>query len=258
MRKTIIIALVVLGAPSNVFATAFISDCKYSRVIDRIAEIGAADQIKIEAGAGWLKVKGERGRNNVQIEAKLCASDEDYLDQMDVTSRFDSNTAHFETVIPDLSNFSWGNNYARVNVTFTVPEGATLEVEDSSGEASLHSVAKLSVKDSSGELIISDIAGDLKVVDSSGEINITDVGGSVAITDSSGAINADDVEGTVLVIADSSGAIDLENIGHDVIIRRDSSGAIEVDNVGGDFIVIRDSSGGIYYNKVGGKVQLPR
>lgn len=237
--------------------TALAGGCDYSRDIERTVEIGSVNLIEVEAGAGYLKIKGESGRKDVLIEARLCSSDEDMLEKMDVVADLSSDSAHFETKYPNQSQ--WGNSWssASIDLTMTVPADLAMDVEDSSGEARVDNVASLKMTDSSGELRIRNIAGDLSVRDSSGEMDLKKIGGNVEITDSSGGIYASDIKGNLRVLADSSGAIEARRVAKNVVVERDSSGAIDVVDVGGDFTVEKDSTGGIHYDNVDGKVSLP-
>jgi hypothetical protein len=249
----IIITILLLTLAAN---TANAGDCKYSRDIQRVVDLGSVTELMVEAGAGSLEISGDSSRSDVQIEANICSSDEDFLDKMDVISDVKSSTAHFETVFPHKS-FWDGNEQASINLVLTVPASSLLDVQDSSGEALVQGVAKLVMTDSSGQLTIKNISGDVKVRDSSGALKLQNIDGDVEVTDSSGGIYVTDVKGNLLVIADSSGEIEAKRIGKDVIVKRDSSGAIEVKDVQGNFTVEKDSSGGITYKNVVGKVNIP-
>lgn len=250
-----ILVVVVLGLFSN--ATLAWDNCKYEREIERVVNIESAELLEVEAGAGSLEIKGS-DRTDIAIKATLCSEDEDALAKMDVSSAVKSGVVHIETELPNKSWMGSYNTQMSINLILTVPSSLRLDVEDSSGEASVKNVASLNMKDSSGELMIKDIAGDVSVVDSSGELNIKNIGGNVDVTDSSGDMYAKNIGGDFVVDADSSGEIDIEQVGRNVLIKRDSSGAIKVEDVTGDFTVKADGSGGIEHDNVGGTVSLPR
>lgn len=249
------IKIVVLFCLST--SLAFAGDCEYRRDINRNIEINGISKILVEAGAGSLEIKGESGRKDIQIQAELCASEEDVLAKMDVLSNVGSDQVRIETGFPNRSMFGLDDYRARINLTVIVPTDAVLEVKDSSGEASVRNVAALKITDSSGSLAISEIAGNLDVQDSSGGLTIEKVGGEVQITDSSGGIYVSDIKQSLIVRTDSSGEIEAKRIGQDVLVMRDSSGSIDVKDVGGNFTVERDGSGGIRYKNVVGKVSIP-
>lgn len=246
--------LVSLFAASSAIA----GGCEYSKKVSRTLDLGGIKQIQVDAGAGSLEIKGVQGLNEIVIDAKVCASEQDLLDKSDVEEKITSGRAEIYTEIAkDSSSLSWGSDYAYIDLELKVPMDANLVVRDSSGEAIVEKVADLDMKDSSGELTIREISGNVTVKDSSGALNIEDIGGDVTVTDSSGGIYISDVKQGVLVLADSSGSIEAKRVGKDVHVRADSSGSISVKDVGGDFVVGRDSSGGIHYKRVAGKVSLP-
>ncbi|MFT7525619.1 MAG: DUF4097 and DUF4098 domain-containing protein YvlB [Arenicella sp.] len=247
-----LLSIAVLGL---MITAAHAGDCEHSRNLERSLELNSLNQLSVEAGAGILVIQGESGQKNITIKAKLCSSDKDILDEMDVVARLTDEKVQIVTRFPKSS---WLNNKsAHIDLSLVVPSSMSLEVKDSSGEANVSNVAALDMQDSSGRLEIEKIAGDLKVTDSSGELVIRGVGGDVELTDSSGGIYVKNIEGSLLIVADSSGEIEVKDVAKDVTIERDSSGSIEVKNVGGDFTVGRDSSGGIKHKNVAGKVKLP-
>ncbi|NND83362.1 MAG: DUF4097 family beta strand repeat protein [Gammaproteobacteria bacterium] len=235
----------------------YAGDCQHTRHLQRSVAMNNVDLIELIAGAGRLEVVGEKDRDNVEIEAYLCASSEELLEGLDVTDQLSANTLKIETAYP---NEGIWNSYQemKIDLTVLVPEAAALDVTDSSGSAEIENVRQLTLVDSSGKIRIREIGGDVRVKDSSGGISIKGVAGDVDLTDSSGGIDVENVQGTVLVRADSSGSIDVGNVGKDVLVRRDSSGSIRVKNVAGDFTVEKDSSGGIHYKDVVGTVNLPK
>ena len=232
-------------------------DCKYSRELEREVSLAGSSNIVVVAGAGALKIKGDKKRTAVLIQAKLCSQDESQLADMNVNSGLESGALRIETVFANEKSWSLGNNTASIDLVVYVPASAELNVGDSSGEAYVSGVASLDMVDSSGELTIESIAGDVKVKDSSGSLNIDEVAGSVWVTDSSGGIEVTSVIGDFTVEVDSSGSIEANNVGGNVLVRVDSSGSIDVSDVGGDFIVGKDSSGGIRHDNVSGEVRLP-
>ena len=238
-------------------ALAWGDDCKYSREIKREASLASSSNIIVAAGAGALKIEGDKKRTTALIHAKLCSKDESQLADMNVSSGLESDALRIETVFAKDKLWNLGNNDASIDLVVYVPASAELNVNDSSGEAHVSGVASLDMVDSSGELTIEGIAGDVKVKDSSGSLSIDEVAGSVWVTDSSGGIEVANVIGNFTVEVDSSGSIEANNIGENVLVRVDSSGSIGVSDVGGDFIVGKDSSGGIRHENVSGEIRLP-
>lgn len=235
MRLTSIIALPLLLAASTTSADMFNCDNKSPRRLT--ASVGGATRIIVIAKAGSLRVSG-RAAADVGVNATACASDKDFLSEMNVVARRDGSDLIIEALIPERDVF-FGWSDARLDMEVGVPANLPLVVRDGSGEAKIENVASLEVVDGSGQLEIRNVRGGVEIVDGSGEVSVRDVGGNVTIRDGSGSIEIEQVGGSVLVSADGSGSIDIVD-------------------VKGDFTVDRDGSGGIDHERVGGKVRIPR
>lgn len=237
--------------------TARAADCDNSREIARSVPLKGVQNLTIEAGAGTLAVRGEPGRTQLQIDARLCADTVEDLSIMDVSSKRSKTTLELKTEMPRRSGIT-RQHQASIDLVVRVPPQMLIDVTDSSGSAVVENVAQLTMLDSSGELEIVNITGNVTVVDSSGGLSLADIQGDVELTDSSGAITAQDIAGNLWIKVDSSGAINVKRVKKSVIIDQDSSGSIRAKSVGGDFIVRQDGSGGISYQDVAGQVQIPK
>jgi len=256
-NSTVAVSMIMASILAAVPALAWSADCEYSREIKREVNLTEARKLNVVAGAGALEIKGDKSRETVSIDARLCASEESQLADMDVSSEFKGDVMYLKTEFAKDKLWSTGKNNVYIDLTVYVPVTAELDVTDSSGEARIKEVKSLTMVDSSGELKIKDVAGDVRVIDSSGALKIKDIAGSVWVTDSSGAIEVRGVTGDFTVEVDSSGPIEAESVSGNVLVKTDSSGAIDVKDVGGNFTVGNDSSGGIYYKNVAGEVRLP-
>lgn len=244
------IFLAAMMASSSVFAWG----CDEERTIEKELDIGSIAEIRVAAGAGELSIDGSGQQGNVSIVAKLCASDESLLAEMDVVAQVQGDYASIETKIPK----NWtGNSSSIIDLTLVVPSSSLLDVKDSSGDLAISDVAKLVLMDSSGAIRVENIAGEVDLTDSSGSIKLRKIG-SAQISDSSGEIDARDVRSDFTVNVDSSGDIDVSGVGGDLLIKIDSSGSIDVDDVKGDFTVVKDGSGGIRYDNISGEVSIPQ
>ena len=235
MRLSPIIALPLLLAASAASADMFTCDNKSPRRLT--ANVGGATRIVVIAKSGSLRVSG-RAAADVGVSATACASDKDFLSEMNVVARRDGTDLVIEALIPErVAIFGWSD--ARLDMEVGVPANLPVVVRDGAGEAKIENVASLEVVDGSGELAIRNVRGDVEIVDGSGEVSVRDVGGNVTIRD-------------------GSGSMEIEHIGGSVLVRLDGSGSIDVVDVKGDFTVDRDGSGGIDHERVGGKVRIPR
>lgn len=271
MRLSVFAALLLLAFNANAW------NCKYDKQISKQLDLGQASKLLISARAGELSIKGSDSIRHAEIKAKACASDEDWLELMDV-ELVEGENSEINVVVPDYDSLDtgWGDNYVYIDLEIIVPSDLALDVKDSSGDLTIDHVGALELQDSSGAMEVTDVKGPVKISDSSGEIELHGVEGDVTIqdssgdmrvvdifgdmtviSDSSGDIDARDIEGTVRIVADSSGGIDIRDVSKDVIVERDSSGDITVENIDGNFEVHRDGSGRINSRKVAGTVTIP-
>ncbi|MBT8143680.1 MAG: DUF4097 family beta strand repeat protein [Gammaproteobacteria bacterium] len=228
------------------------NECRYTRDLDREIDARGVESLKIDAGAGLLRVSGRKNQKTIEVRARACATDENMLDEVDWAIEKRGNRAAMSVDLPYHDDDHW----ARLDLVVTVPAGLDLDIDDSSGSIRIDNVGAVRLDDGSGSIEIDGVAGPLRINDSSGSITIDNVQGSVDLDDSSGSIDIADVSGDV-AISDSSGSINARHVRGTVDVRRDSSGGISVADVGGDFIVRRDGSGGISYRRVAGNIDIP-
>jgi len=233
------------------------SRCRYEAERSLTVAASADDVLRLDAGSGSLEVMGVAGLTEVRAMARACASEEDYLDDLRLSSDRRGSEVHIDTHYPEMSGFGWGNRYARLDLRVEVPEAMAAEILDSSGEMRVGHLGDLRVDDNSGEIEIFSIQGDVVIDDGSGEIDVWDVTGNVEIDDGSGEMTLEGIGGMV-VLRDGSGEIDVRDVEGTVRVIDDGSGDIDVDGVGGDFIVEDDGSGDIDFRDVQGRVDIPR
>jgi len=218
----------------------------------------AAQLLRLRAGSGELSVQGRQGLGQVQAVGRACASDESYLEDLQLTLDRSGDDIVLSAHYPDRSDRrNWhGNDYARIDLAVEIPMDMAVDLEDSSGSMEISGTGALSIDDSSGDIRVADAAGSVTIDDSSGGIYVEGVRGDVAIDDGSGEVNVSDVTGSVR-LRDGSGSLDVDQVTRDVVVDRDGSGSISVRDVGGDFRVRADGSGGIRYSGVAGAVDIP-
>jgi len=250
-------------------------DCRYEaeRRIDLSAT--SLEELSLSAGSGSLDVRGVEGLEEIHAVGRACASHEEFLNEIRLTSEIQGSTLLMETHHPDWSGWRSGNRYARLDLRIEVPAGMAADIRDGSGETSLSELGTLSFRDGSGEALVTGIRGDLSIEDGSGELEIRGVSGTVRVEDGSGEVVLEDVGSDVeirdssgeveiqgvggsLTLYDSSGDLDVEDVAGFVRVVGDSSGDIQVRGVRGDFTVERDGSGDIRYQDVSGSVDIPR
>jgi hypothetical protein len=269
------IALLLAASP----ALAWGERCEFSAQREVTLDAKALQQLGVIAAAGDLTIRGEPGLTRITATGTACASSQALLDGIQLTAGGgdgpEGDGSVLRVVTPEAS-WSWGDNYAYLDLQVRVPGTLALDVQDSSGDVEVEDVAALTVRDSSGDIEIRDIAGLVRVADSSGDIDVrnagsvvvdddssgdielSDIGGDARIErDSSGDIDLADIQGNAMVEVDSSGDIEFSRIKGSAKVDRDSSGGIRADDVGGDFVVRIDGSGGIHHHGVAGRVDIP-
>lgn len=170
------------------------TDCPHEASREAVLDVGGADLLRIEAGAGSLRVEGQSGLAEVRVDGTACASNEDLLRDIQIKADRKGDTLVVVADMPDSSR--WRNQHAHLDLVVAVPSSLALEVEDGSGSATYANV------------------GALELQDDSGGITITQVGGSVSIDeDGSGGIEVSHVTGNLTVGRDGSGGIDFEDVG---------------------------------------------
>jgi hypothetical protein len=227
--------------------------------IDRELTIPAAgvNLVRIDAGAGKLHVEGQEGLDEIVVVGVVCASDEEYLEELQVTVEESAGgDVRVVTHYPERRGRGGRNNTATIDLTVLMPLGLNVDIDDSSGEMEVLGTGDLTIDDSSGSIRVSGVDGSLFIDDSSGGLDVQEVTGDVRIEDGSGGIDVRDVDGSVS-LRDGSGGIDVAEVARDVVIESDGSGGIAVRDVAGDFIVERDGSGGIRHSGVRGRIDIP-
>ena len=199
-----------------------------------------ATVLKIDARAGLLRVTGRTDITEVRVRGTARASSKSLLADIKLEAERRGDEVTVRAVMPEMDDCCGWNREALLDLVIEVPAKLAVDIDDTSGDLTVESVAaKVRIDDKSGNIRVRD-TGDVWIRDTSGGIDIRGVKGSVDIEeDSSGEIEVDDVTGSVHV-------------------GRDSSGGIDVSRVGGDFVVDHDGSGSIDYDEVKGKVDIPR
>ena len=251
------------------------SDCRFEAERTLTSSAASIEELRLQAGSGFLEVVGVEGLGEVRAVARACASHEEFLDDLILTSETSGSTLVMETHHPDWSGWRGGNRYARLDLRVEVPAGMAADIMDGSGEMEISNLGSTRVQDGSGEVSVRGIEGNLAIDDGSGELMIEGVSGSVTLNDGSGEVILEgvgsDVEihdssgelelrgiGGSLTLYDSSGGMDIHDVQGFVRVVQDGSGDISVQGVGGDLTVERDGSGGIQFSEVAGSVDVPR
>ena len=221
------------------------SDYKTEKKLTLDADV--IETLKINCGAGFLKVRGDQNTTAIEVSAQIYVSHlekdeaEDFVEKrIRLSLEQRGRHAYLESEYDHKSSF-WGKVFndhpeVRIDLTITVPEKIDLRVDDGSGYILIENIAgSVDLDDGSGEITLRDITGDVWIDDGSGEIRISHVGGDVEIDDGSGEIVVRNVKGNVRV-DDGSGSIEISGVGKDVIIGDDGSGRVDITDVSGRIV----------------------
>ncbi|HUQ82890.1 MAG TPA: hypothetical protein VM076_17190 [Gemmatimonadaceae bacterium] len=235
MRTALIALVTVLPA------TALAQD--YDAPRNATVNASGATLLKIDARAGMLRVTGRTDITEVRVRGTARASRKGMLEDIKLEATRTGSEVEVRVIMPEWRDNGWNNgiNEALLDLVIETPASLPLDIQDTSGDLTVESVA-----------------AKVEIDDNSGNIRVRDAGGDLRISDSSGGIDIRGVKGSVDIVEDSSGEIEVYDVTGSVRVGRDSSGSIDVSRVGGDFTVERDGSGGIEYDGVKGKVDIPR
>jgi hypothetical protein len=188
--------------------------------------VAGARVVRIDAGAGFLRVEGRDGLNEVRVRGTARVEGRGRLQDIRLIAERREGEVYIKADIPKNDTDDWRDgSLLALDMIIEVPRTMRLDVEDTSGEASFFNTGALTLDDGSGAIEVRGMRGNLEIDDGSGEIQID-------------GIRVRDVSGTMRVGSDGSGNID-------------------VDGIGGDFVVDSDGGGGIRYDTVKGRVSIP-
>lgn len=196
-------------------------------------------ELKIDCGAGFLKVEGSDSLDRIMVEAEIILRGrsekkaEEYI-RKNITLELKKH-GNKAILVSHIDQRPWRFSFRSqmCNLTVHVPSVIDLNIEDGSGSVSVaHIDGRLEIEDGSGEICISSLNGSLRIEDGSGRIDVQDISGDVWIDDGSGSIDARQI-GQNITVSDGSGSILIDGVGGDVTIRDDGSGSLKIQNVRG-------------------------
>ncbi|MCC5827575.1 DUF4097 family beta strand repeat-containing protein [Alkalimonas sp.] len=228
--------------------------CAYSA--ERTLNLSDVQRLQLTMASDQLKLTGSTS-NEVQVHARLCASSQKRLDELQLASRQQGQSTQLQLLPERRSNqfgsglFGRGGNYGWFDLTVQVPAAMLLDLTVSSGSASIENIAGLELVLSSGRVQASKVAGPVSSTVSSGQFTLTDAGPVQLNALSSGQVSLRQV-GAVQASSVSSGQLSIERAAGDVSLNNLSSGQIRVSDVQGSVRVDRISSGSARVSDVTG------
>ena len=278
MRKAIsmlagLTLLVLAGA-------AGATECRYSAPRNVDLDAASLKSLLLNLGSADAHVTGVAGLSRVEVRGTACASNEEWLEdlQLDTSHSDDSATVTVRRGDHDSVFSLFGfSRYAYMKLSVRVPPQLAVAIHSGSGDVVAEALASLDFHSGSGDLQADGITGTLTLRLGSGDVEARHVGsvelsstgsGDVTVTGVSGDVRADhagsgdlrfsNVDGGVRVGSVGSGDVKLENIGRDVQVGSIGSGDVVVDDVGGNLEVGAAGSGDVTYHSVKGTVHVPK
>lgn len=260
MRKSILLSaslftgVLLLGV--SLYAGAA-ERCRYSA--PRNAEIDAAGLklLSVGIGADDLTITGEPGLAKIEVHGTACASDEKWLQDVQVEASRQGNRASVVAHDRHHDFFSlFGSSYAYLKLDVKVPQSLAVKLRQGSGDSHANNLAALDASLGSGDLFVDGVAGEFALEMGSGDVKARNVG-SFNLTDlGSGDVGVDGVQGDARVGTIGSGDLTLANIKRDVSIDTVGSGDVKITGVGGSMKLGNISSGDLVIRNVTGNVTV--
>jgi len=250
-----IIGVIIVGLTASAFADPVGEELSLNLKTTGI------ETVRIKCGAGYLKVTGVEGLDQIEVKAMLVVKgiDEDELAEFKedyVRLSLEKSGSRAILTSDVKSNFSvssiFKNKSARIDLDVRTPKNMKLEIDDGSGSIEINDMngdidledgsgsttienikGNLAVEDGSGSITLENISGNVKINDGSGSIDIKEVGGDLKVDDGSGSMDIYDIKGSV-VVDDGSGSINIDGVEKDVYIKNAGSGGLSIDNVKGN------------------------
>jgi hypothetical protein len=250
------LTLVVLALSSGLVLAN--ERCEYST--EQQLTLNDVQRLQLTMASDQLKLTGGKG-NDVKVQARLCASSQKRLDELQLTSRQQGVSTQLQLLPERRSNqfssglFGRGGNYAWFDLTIEVPAAMLLDLTLSSGSASIENIAAMELVLSSGRVQASRIAGPVSSTVSSGQFTLAEAGPVQLNALSSGQVRLSQV-GAVQASSVSSGQLSIETAAGDVSLDNLSSGQIRVSNVQGSVRIGRISSGSARVSDVEGNAEF--
>lgn len=219
-------------------------------------------KLVVDCGAGYLKIKGVKGLEQLEVRATIVVKgiDEDEMDDLIKDSvklsleKRGSKAVLVSKFESGIFKSLFGRKSGRIDLDVRVPEKINLDIDDGSGFIEIFNIdGNLDMDDGSGSMVIEDVTGYAKIDDGSGGIEMENIGGDINLDDGSGGIEINKAGGDVDV-DDSSGSLTIYEVKGSVVVS-DGSGSILIDGVDKDVNIKRAGSGSLTVRNVKGQVR---
>lgn len=271
--RPVLIAL-LLSLP----ATALADDhCTHSAARQLQLDLAGVKKIRVETRQFDIDLRAAPGATHT-LQGRACASKAQWLPDLTVTQERRGDTLVVSLRRENEAGLSslFGENYAWMEISGTVPADVLVQLVVGSGDASLDGAASASADVGSGDAKLGNIRGAVTAKVGSGDIEVNGAGSLNVLSVGSGDIKARNIGGNVEVGSVGSGDFELDGARGDASVGsigsgdaelRNVGGAVRIDSVGSGGAEVRGAarlsvgsigSGGVDHSNVTGAVELPR
>lgn len=253
MCKSLIPLLFLL--PAAAFAAS--PECKHSQPRDLNLDLAGVKAVVFDIASHDVTIDASAGAK-AALGGKACVSDEKYLQQLKLTQRKVGDKLYVTARREGSSsnNFFFGNNYAYLKLTGTLPDNIMVQMKVGSGDAVVTGASLLSADVGSGDLEARRIRGLVAATVGSGDITLEDIGSLHVISVGSGDLSVEKVRGPAKVGSIASGDFELKGASGDVEIGSVASGNAEISNITGSVRVGSLASGDVDVSDIRGDLTV--
>lgn len=215
-------SVLTLATPASVRAQA---SCPHV-ASDSVAKPAAGvARLRIDAGAGTLRIVGSPDRSTLEVRARRCGSRAEVLAALEARVEVVGDEMRIVVTTPRHLFSRTEGTTARVDLEIGVPRGLAVHVTGLMGDATISGVGALTFSDGLGDLELRGVSGDVVVATGPGDIVVRDVDASLRIDRNVGTVDVASVSGDVTIGAGQTGAITLRGIAGAVRVAAERDGA---------------------------------
>jgi hypothetical protein len=250
--------------------------CAHSAPRQLQLDLAGVDRVRVETNQFEVRLRATDAASHA-LQGRACASKPQWLPDLTVTQERQGDTLVVRLQREKAAGLSslFGDTYAWLDLSGTVPDNVLVQLVVGSGDASLEGGAAASADVGSGDAVLRGIRGPVTAKVGSGDIGIYGAGSLNVLAIGSGDVKARTIGGDVEVGSIASGDFELDGARGDVRIGsigsgdaelRNVAGAVRVDSIGSGDVDVRGAaslsvgsigSGGASHRDVRGAVDLP-
>jgi hypothetical protein len=250
------VSRLALGAAVPVLAACSHRGAERSATRTEHIPVAGAALFKLSVGAGFLRVEGSSGTDEIAITGVAHAVSPAQLDAIQLVTHRIADTIFVSFSIPRRSLIQIRRSPS-VDVVVRLPSSLALDVVDGAGDAIFRNVGPFRLTHGDGNLDVDSVAGSVDVTDGEGDMVLANVNGDVRIVDGAGSIHLSTIKGSVTIPSDGSGEIQAIDVSGDLSVGAKESGEVFARGVGGNLAVTANGNGSIEYHDVRGHVTIP-